>query len=79
MSTELTVRVDVDRQLCEGHGLCLQSAPEVFAIADDDIAFSIEGYFTAHHLDTITAAVASCPRQAITITDELTMSRKDLP
>jgi ferredoxin len=75
------VRVHVDRRLCEGHGLCLQSAPEIFDIADDDIAFCIEEHITAHHLDTIIAAVAACPRQAITMTttDELTMSRKDFP
>lgn len=28
-------RIDVDRDRCEGHGLCEQTAPEVYRLDDD--------------------------------------------
>jgi ferredoxin len=64
---ELWVRVDA--RLREGHGLCLQLAPEVFDMTDDDIAVCAK-YLGGEHAGSIRAAVAACPRQAITVLDE---------
>jgi ferredoxin len=32
------MRVVVEENLCEGHGLCVEIAPEIFRIRDDGIA-----------------------------------------
>lgn len=31
-------RVHVDTHLCEGHGLCIDLAPEVFDLGEDEVA-----------------------------------------
>ena len=68
MSTPSALWVRIDPRLCEGHGLCQQLAPEVFDIADDEIAFCTE-YHGSEHIGSVQSAVAACPRQAITAVD----------
>jgi ferredoxin len=58
MSTAPALRVRVDARLCEGHGIRLHLAPEVFDITDDEIAFCTE-YPGREHLRRIQAAVAA--------------------
>ncbi|MCV7280354.1 ferredoxin [Mycolicibacterium flavescens] len=48
----------VDQRLCEGHALCLQSAPEMFDLSDAD------------QWDQAVAAVDACPRGAIALIEE---------
>lgn len=60
--SRLTVRIDTS--LCEGHGLCLELAPSVFDINDEDIAVCDPHPDDSFLLD-VRAAVAACPRQAI--------------
>ncbi|GAY15506.1 ferredoxin [Mycobacterium sp. shizuoka-1] len=58
--------VQVDRNLCEGHALCVELAAEVFDVDADDQAIcdqSPADELRAH----VEAAVAACPRQAISI------------
>ncbi len=64
-----TLRVRVDPQLCEGHALCIETAPEVFDLTDDDIATCAEQP-PAQYWDQVRAAVDACPRGAITITEQ---------
>lgn len=62
-------RVYVDPKLCEGHALCIDLAPEVFELADDDVASAIE--YPADLLwNNVTAAMNACPRGAIAIHSE---------
>lgn len=62
-------RVHVDPKLCEGHALCIDLAPEVFELSDDDVATAIAR--PADVLwDSVTAAMNACPRGAITIHSE---------
>lgn len=59
-------RVRVNPRLCEGHALCIDLAPEVFDLSDDDVATCDEQ--PADTLwDKVNAAVDACPRGAITI------------
>jgi ferredoxin len=62
------MRVRIDTEVCQGHGVCHMSAPEIFQLRGDDgqsyvldevIAESLEeaAYLGAH----------SCPERAITI------------
>ncbi len=64
-----TLRVRVDPQLCEGHALCIETAPEVFDLTDDDVATCVERP-PRQYWDQVRAAVDACPRGAITITEE---------
>lgn len=67
------MRVRVDPRLCEGHGLCLQLAPEVFDLNDDETAVCAE-YPRPEFLTDVNAAIAACPRQAITVLDDAASS-----
>lgn len=62
-------RVRVDPHLCEGHALCIDTAPEVFDLSDDDIATCVER--PADDLwEKVQAAVDACPRGAISVIDD---------
>lgn len=59
-------RVRVDPHLCEGHALCIDTAPEVFDLSDDDVATCAER--PADELwEKVLAAVDACPRGAISV------------
>ncbi|MFD3810422.1 ferredoxin [Rhodococcus sp. NPDC058639] len=62
-------RLHIDRDMCEAHALCVEIAPEIFDLADDDIATCNETppealWPKAH------SAVSACPRQAIGIRED---------
>jgi ferredoxin len=67
MRARATWHVTVDADRCEGHGLCLMLAPDVFDITDDEIA-TCDPLQIETHWDAIRAAAAACPRQAIAAT-----------
>jgi ferredoxin len=69
MSTAPALWVRVDPPLCGGHRLCLQLTREVCDITDDEIAACME-HPGREHFKSIQAAVAACPRRAITVVDE---------
>jgi ferredoxin len=50
--------------LCEGHALCIDLAPDVFDLGDDDLARCKEIWDESRWAD-VEAAIAACPRQAI--------------
>lgn len=58
------LHLKVDPALCEGHALCIDLAPEVFDLGDDEIA-AVVGH--PRSWDSAKAAVDACPRQAISM------------
>jgi ferredoxin len=63
------VRVSVDRQRCEGHGLCERQAPEVFALDDEG---EVQSLFPGQQVPAgLTRAAqdgaAACPVAALTV------------
>ncbi|EME23471.1 ferredoxin [Rhodococcus triatomae] len=60
-------RVSVDARMCEAHALCVEIAPEIFELSDDDVAICDENPPEAL-LPKARSAVDACPRQAISIT-----------
>lgn len=64
-----TVKVLVDQDRCVGHGMCEMKAPEVFAIGDDGVSQVLADEISADHRKAVADAVASCPSQALRITD----------
>ncbi len=62
----LTVRID--RTLCVGFGDCVEVAPEVFDLDDDDVAIFINGNDFSR--DQLIEACAVCPVDALIVWDE---------
>jgi ferredoxin len=66
--TTAHLRVRVDSRLCEAHALCVEIAPEVFDLGDDVATCDEEPGEALRH--SVEAAVAACPRQAISVVAE---------
>lgn len=62
-----TLRVSVDRDLCQNHGQCVYAAPDVFAF-DDDEELVYDPTPAAELQAAVLAAAAACPVRAITLT-----------
>ncbi len=62
------LKVEIDRTLCVGFGDCVQEAPEVFELDEDDIAVFVSGS-TGPDRERLIRACAECPVDAITVTD----------
>ena len=66
----MSLRVVVDRELCEGNARCVQLAPDVFRIDDDErLEILVERPAPALR-EKIEAAAALCPRQALSLVDD---------
>ena len=63
------MKVVVDRDLCEGHARCVEAAPAVFEIDDDDEMRVIDENPGEGQRPGVEAAVSNCPRQALTLRD----------
>jgi ferredoxin len=59
----------VDRDLCEGNGVCCIAAPEVFDIGADDELQVKEPQPTAAHVSQVEEAVRRCPKGALALRD----------
>jgi ferredoxin len=59
------MKVEVDRERCEGHGLCELIAPAVFQL-DDQGVMHIATEMPAGQTDAVAAAVRTCPVAALT-------------
>ncbi|MCK0091305.1 ferredoxin [Rhodococcus sp. F64268] len=60
----------IDREMCEAHALCVEIAPEIFDLADDDIA-TCDEHPPAALWAKARSAVSACPRQAISISEDV--------
>ena len=63
------MRVIVDHSLCEGHARCMENAPEVFEVRDDDRSYAIIDVIPEELRAKIERAVQTCPRAAIKLED----------
>lgn len=63
------MKVVVNHSLCVGHGVCESTAPAVFAVGDDAISQVRVGEIPADQHSAAKEAVASCPSQALRITE----------
>jgi ferredoxin len=64
------MKVSVDLRLCEGNQRCMEAAPEVFDVRDDDRAHLLIERPPASQWDRVKLAVRMCPRQAISIVED---------
>ena len=63
------MRVIVDFDLCESNAVCMQIAPDVFEVRDDDFLYVLEENPGEDHRSVLQEAVQRCPKQAISLED----------
>lgn len=61
------MKVRVNHDVCEGHGKCANTAPEVFELRDDDLSHVKLDVVPESLREAVERAVRLCPRQAITV------------
>ena len=62
------IRIEIDRGLCIGSGDCVEAAPEVFELDDEDKAHVIDP--DGAGLDSVLDAAMNCPVAAIFVFGE---------
>lgn len=61
------MKVVVDFDLCQSHGLCMQAAPEVFELRDDGFLYVLQENPPEELRPKVEKAVRECPTSAIRI------------
>ena len=61
------MRVVVDFDLCESNAICMQVAPEVFEVRDDDFLYVLQEEPDESLRAKVEEAVTRCPKQAISL------------
>jgi ferredoxin len=62
------MRVHVDPELCQGHGVCHMCAPDIFQLRDEDGQAFVEGDAVPDDQSELALLGAdSCPERAITV------------
>lgn len=64
------MRVVVDLELCEGNMKCMEAAPEVFQVRDDDKSHLLMERPPESMRERVKRAVRICPRQAIKLVED---------
>ena len=63
------MKVVVDFDLCESNAVCMNIAPEVFEVRDDDFLYILDENPGQELHDKVREAAERCPKQAITLED----------
>jgi ferredoxin len=63
------MRVVVDFDRCESNALCMEAAPEVFEVRDDDFLYILNDTPPEELRGKVEEAARLCPKQAITVED----------
>jgi len=63
------MRVIVDYDLCESNALCMDAAPEVFEVREDDFLYVLQENPPEELRAKVEQAVRVCPKQALKIED----------
>ena len=63
-------QVVVDFDLCESNARCMEAAPEVFEVRDDDFLYILQERPSDDLRAKVEEAVRRCPKAAISIVDD---------
>ena len=63
-------RVAVDRDLCQGHGVCESEAPSVFTVSKDAQLTVLDERPGDDERTAVEAAVKYCPTHALSIVED---------
>ena len=66
----MTFRVVVDRDLCQGHGVCENEAPTVFSVSKKGELTVLDETPPAEVRPQVELAVKYCPTHALSIVEE---------
>ena len=61
------MRVVVDFDLCESNAICMQIAPDIFEVRDDDFLHVLNETPSEDRRSNLEESVQRCPKQAISI------------
>ncbi len=61
-------RIQIDRSLCSGFGVCAELAPNVIEVGEDGIAWARMGTTSD---SAVLEAAASCPMAAIAVAEDV--------
>lgn len=64
------MRIEVDLDLCEANGRCVDEAPGVFTLDDEDELHVNHAAVSEELRDALSAAVRRCPRRALALVEE---------
>lgn len=64
------MRVVVDYDLCESNAVCMDVAPEIFEVRDDDFLYVLDETPAEELRPKLELAVRRCPKQAISIAED---------
>lgn len=64
------IRIVVDRDLCQGHGVCESEAPELFEVDKDRKVVVLDETPGESHRKQLEAAVKYCPTHALSIVED---------
>ena len=67
---EQSVKVEADRDVCIGAGMCVMSAEYVFDQDDEGLVVVVEADVPAAHRDAARRAVAGCPSGALRLVED---------
>ena len=68
----MSYRVEVDRGLCQGHGVCESEAPAVFSVSKKGELTVLQPAPPEGERVRVEAAVKYCPTHALSIVEEET-------
>jgi ferredoxin len=64
------MRVVVDLDLCQGHGVCESEAPAVFELGKRQQVVVVQGSPPEHERAGVEAAVRYCPTHALSVVED---------
>ncbi len=64
------MKIRVDYDLCEANAICMEQAPEVFQVDENDELNILDETPSAELREKVEAAVRLCPRQALALDDD---------
>jgi sterol 14-demethylase len=64
------VRIAVDRDLCQGHGVCESEAPAVFSVSKDGVLTVLDETPPEPERRAVELAVRYCPTHALSIVED---------
>jgi len=63
------MRISVNYDQCESNGICMNIAPDLFEIRDDDFLYVLNETPDEDRREDLEDAVTRCPKQAISVSE----------
>jgi ferredoxin len=63
------MKIVVDFDLCESNAICMQIAPDLFEVRDDDFLYVLNEEPAEDRREALEECVQRCPKQAISIAE----------